>query len=56
MNMSFHDSIKQYISEVNRLWLTGQAREHSYRPALQQFLESILPGKTVINEPARSEC
>lgn len=54
--MNFLDSIKQYISEVNRLWQTGQAREHSYRPALQQFLESILPGKTVINEPARSEC
>ena len=45
-----------YISELNRLYSTGMAREHSYRPALKDLLASILPGMTIINEPARIDC
>ena len=47
---------QEYISELNRQYQTGQAREHSYRPALQQLLATKLPQLVVTNEPARSQC
>ena len=49
-------NLQEYIDELNRQYQTGQAREHSYRPALQQLLATMLPGLTVTNEPARSAC
>ncbi|MCH5238262.1 MAG: DNA methyltransferase [Muribaculaceae bacterium] len=48
--------LKEYITELNRQFSTGLAREHSYRPALQSLLAAILPDMIVINEPARSSC
>lgn len=36
-------TIKEYITELNRQYQTGQAREHSYRPALQRLLADMLP-------------
>ena len=50
--MTIHD----YIAEINTLYATGLAREHSYRPALQRLLAARLPDMTVINEPSRSAC
>ena len=49
-------NIQEYITELDRQYQTGKAREHSYRPALQQLLAAILPDLVVTNEPARSEC
>lgn len=49
-------TLKEYISEIDRQFQTGVAREHSYRPALQQLLASLLPELTVTNEPARISC
>ncbi len=49
-------SIADYIADLNVQFATGQAREHSYRPALQRLLESLLPKFTVTNEPARIAC
>ena len=49
-------TLKEYLSEIDRQFRTGLAREHSYRPALQQLLTSLLPGLTVTNEPARISC
>lgn len=49
-------NLKEYIAELDRQYRTGQAREHSYRPALQQLLATMLPHLTVTNEPARTEC
>ena len=48
--------IKQYIAELNRQLCTGMAREHSYRPALKNLLEALLPKMIVTNEPAHFEC
>lgn len=47
-------TIKEYITELNRLYQTEQAREGSYRPALQRLLTDMLPQLNVINEPAHS--
>lgn len=50
------ESLKQYINELNRQYRTEKAREHAYRPALKDLLESLLPGMVVTNEPAHFEC
>jgi len=48
--------IKEYISELNRIYKVGNATEHSYRHALKSLLEKITNGLTVTNEPKRIEC
>lgn len=47
--------IAGYLNEVIAKFRTGQATEHSYRPALQRLFESVDPALTVINEPKRSD-
>lgn len=49
-------TIQQYIDNLNRLFQTGNAREHSYRGDLQTLLSTLLPDILVTNEPARIEC
>ena len=49
-------NLKQYIDELNKQYKTGIAREHSYRPALKDLLQSLLPKMVVTNEPAHFEC
>lgn len=49
-------TIKQYIEELQKQFQSGVAREHTYRPALQQLLAAILPNLIVLNEPARQAC
>lgn len=48
--------IKEYIISVNQQFQTGVAREHAYRPALQQLLSSLMPYAIVTNEPAKIAC
>ena len=48
--------LKNYIDELNKQYKTGIAREHSYRPALKDLLQSLLPKMVVTNEPAHFEC
>lgn len=48
--------IQDYIKQINEQFKTGNAREHSYRPMLQQLLSDMLPGFIVTNEPARISC
>lgn len=43
----------EYIKELNEQYKTGKATEHSYRPALKELLQTLLPELTVINEPRR---
>ena len=47
--------LTNYINNINRLFQTGDAREHSYRGDLQQLLNEIINDKDIIvtNEPAR---
>ena len=48
--------LKQYLGELNQQYKTGLAREHSYRPALKDYMQSLLPKMVVTNEPAHFEC
>ena len=50
------ENLKLYIDELNKQYKTGLAREHSYRPALKDLLQSLLPKMIVTNEPAHFEC
>jgi hypothetical protein len=45
--------ITGYLNEIRSLAASGQATEHSYRPALERLFKSIDDGLTVINEPKR---
>lgn len=49
-------TINEYTANLNRLYITGNAREHSYRGDLQTLLMSLLPEILVTNEPARVQC
>lgn len=49
-------TFEQYIVELNTLFQTGNAREHSYRGDLQNLIMAILPDVLVTNEPARVAC
>ena len=48
--------INNYIEKINKLYKTGNAREHSYRGDLQALINTIVPDVLVTNEPARIEC
>ena len=47
--------ISGYLDQVRSKYASGQATEHSYRPALQALFESIDSALTVINEPKKSD-
>ena len=49
-------TLQQYISDINALYQTGIAKEHSYRLALQELISSMLPNMIVINDGSRIEC
>ena len=48
--------LKEYLAALDAQYRTGAATEHSYRPALQQYLQALLPGYLVTNEPTRTAC
>ena len=57
MKIIMSDELRLYITELNKLYATGVAREHAYRVPLQNLLTALLPkGYTVVNEPARVAC
>lgn len=47
-------AIAQYLDEVTRQFYSGQAREHSYRPALERLMMTI-DKVHAVNEPKHSE-
>ena len=49
-------TLQQYITKIDTLFKTGNAREHSYRGDLQNLIMAILPDVLVTNEPARVDC
>ena len=49
-------AITAYVAEIDRIWRTGNATEHSYRGALQQMLAALMSGLTVLNEPKKQAC
>ena len=48
--------LKEYISTVNQKYRAGNATEHSYRGALEQLMQSLLPKLRIVNEPKRVKC
>ena len=46
--------ITAYLTEIRKLYASGQSTEHSFRPALERLFASIDPALTVINEPRRT--
>lgn len=50
-------TVQHYIDEVHKHYKSGKATEHTYRGALQECLEDILPKDVhVTNEPKRQQC
>lgn len=47
--------VADHLAQVRAKYASGEATEHSYRPALQALFEGVDPAITVINEPKRSE-
>jgi len=47
--------IEAYISEVQSLFKTEQAREHAYRPSLKKLVEALNPDLQAVNDPKQSE-
>ncbi|TVV76026.1 hypothetical protein [Sphingomonas solaris] len=47
--------ISDYLDHVRRTYASGQATEHSYRPALQALFEGLDPALRIVNEPKKSE-
>lgn len=50
------DPIREYLKEVEQNLKSGQATEHTHRPALKQLIEALLAGAQAINEPAHIAC
>ncbi|MBV9848588.1 MAG: N-6 DNA methylase [Armatimonadetes bacterium] len=48
--------LTSYLHDVQAAHASGQATEHSYRPALKTLLESLMPGAQATNEPKRQKC
>ncbi|WP_062428587.1 type ISP restriction/modification enzyme, partial [Treponema endosymbiont of Eucomonympha sp.] len=48
--------INQYLADIDTKYRQGNAKEHSYRPALQNLFEAITTGLSITNEPARIDC
>ena len=50
------DCFAVYLNEVNKAYQRGDATEHTHRPALKKFVESITDKITATNEPRRIDC
>src|SRR4051812_23790174 len=48
-------NISEYLDDVRAVYASGQATEHSYRPAIRKLFASIDAGLSVINEPKASD-
>ena len=46
--------VKEYTAQLQRELVTGNALEHSYRPAFKSLIEGIDPSIIAVNEPTRS--
>ncbi len=49
-------TLSQYIDNINKRYLLGNATEHTFRGDLQQLLESLVPDIRATNEPKRQSC
>jgi predicted helicase len=50
-------NILEYLNQIKQKFNSGEAREHSYRPVLENYLESLYEENiSIINEPKRQAC
>lgn len=54
--MVLSDPLQRYLENLRAEHARGVATEHSYRPALKDLLEEIVPGIRAVNEPKRDAC
>src|ERR1035437_5477406 len=47
--------VQEYVNHIKQELRTGNALEHSYRPALKDFVESLDTNIRAVNEPSRSK-
>jgi primosomal protein N' len=45
----------EYIQSINQMYKSGNATEHTYRPALQEIIQSLVPTVNATNEPKRQQ-
>lgn len=48
--------IQNYLEGISKEYISGRAREHTYRPALKNLLQKIDEKVLAINEPSRESC
>ena len=53
---TFQTAIKSYLKSLSASYAKGNATEHTYRPAFQNFLQAVVPEANVTNEPKQIEC
>ena len=46
-------NLKQFLLEIRELHRRGIVTEHTYRPALEKFFNTLSDNVSAINEPAR---
>ncbi len=51
-----NDPFNEYIDDINRAYLRGDATEHTHRPALKALIEALGNKITATNEPRRQKC
>lgn len=49
-------ALSSYLKSLSDSYAKGNATEHTYRPAFQNLLQSVLPQANVTNEPKQIEC
>ena len=49
-------AVTSYITEISKIYKTGNATEHSYRHALITLFETITTGLAITNEPKHIKC
>ena len=48
--------VRSYLQSIEKELLSGNATEHTHRPALKTLLQGIVSGVVATNEPRRIEC
>jgi hypothetical protein len=49
-------TLEQYLENINQKYKAGNATEHTFRGALEQLIETIVPNIRATNEPKRQSC
>jgi predicted helicase len=55
-SMTDNNPFEQYLRELRKNYATGDATEHTHRPALKNLIETLGDGLNAINEPRRIDC